>query len=81
MPTFGLISSSLQAPEVLSTSFLFFFFCLILSSPGSEDEATCNFLKTIFKSYFFFLVGGSGLAKASRLASGAHEIQGKFWSG
>ena len=60
--------------------FLFIIF-LILSSPGSEDEATCNFFKTIFKSYFFFLVGGSGLAKASRLAPGAHEIQGKFWSG
>ena len=61
--------------------FFFFFFFEILSSPGSEDEATWNFFKTIFKSYFFFLVGGSGLAKASRLASGAHEIQGNFWSG
>ena len=54
MPTFALMSLSLQAPEVLSKSFLFFLFvCLFfLSSPGSEDEAACNFLKTIFKSYF-----------------------------
>ena len=58
--------------------FFFFFFFLILSSPDSEDEATRNFFKTIFKSYFVFLVVGLGLAKASRLASEPTKLRENF---